>query len=82
MSSVGGTISPLNLTSAINSGAAAITTGARQLDRDAQQIANPDAQNSTSSLLDLNKSSLLSQAGVAVIRASNQMLGTLLDAFA
>jgi hypothetical protein len=33
-------------------------------------------------LTDLSQSKALAEAGAAVIRASNQMLGTLLDTFA
>jgi hypothetical protein len=68
--------------SAVNSGLAAIATGNRQLNQDAQQIANPDNQNTTNPLLDAGQSLLLAQAGAAVIRASNRMLGNLLDVFA
>lgn len=71
-----------SLSSALNSGVATVATGAQQLNSDAQQIANPNGQNSTDPLLDLNQASPLSQAGADVIRASNQMLGTLLNAFA
>lgn len=73
------TVSP---TSALNSGAAAIGVAAQQLNRDGQQIANPNGPASTNSLLDLNQSSLLSQAGADVLSTSDKMLGSLLDAFA
>ena len=82
MSTLSGAISNVTPSSALNSGVATIATGSQQLNRDAQQIANPDAQDSTAPLLDLNQSSQLAEAGAAVIRASNQMLGTLLDIFA
>jgi len=72
----------LSLPSAPNSGRATIALGNQQLNQDAQQIANPDNENLTNPLLDSNQSLLLAQAGAAVIRASNEMLGTLLDIFA
>jgi hypothetical protein len=71
-----------NLPSAANSGFAAISTSNKQLNLDAQQIANPDNQNVIIPLLDAGQSPLQTEAGAAVIRASNQMLGTLFDAFA
>jgi hypothetical protein len=77
-----GSLPSVNVYSSFNSGLSTIATGAQNLQRDAQQIANPDGPDSTNSLLDLNQSSQLAQAGAAVIRASNQMLGTLLNAFA
>jgi hypothetical protein len=82
MNTVGGSLTSVSLYSAFNSGLSTIATGTQNLERDAQQIANPDGPDSTNSLLDLNQSSQLSQAGADVIRASNQMLGTLLNAFA
>jgi hypothetical protein len=82
MNTIGGSLSSASQSSAFNSGLSTIATGAQNLERDAQQIANPDGPDSTNSLLDLNQSSLLAQAGADVLRASNQMLGTLLNAFA
>jgi hypothetical protein len=82
MSTIGASFPTVSLSNAFNIGAAAIATSSQQLDRNAQQIANPDGQDSTNSLLDLNQVSQLSQAGADVIRASNQMIGTLLNAFA
>jgi hypothetical protein len=82
MNTISATFSPVSLTSALTSGAATISAGAGQLNRDAQQIANPDSQDSTNSLLDLNQSSQLAEVGAAVIRTSDQMLGTLLNTFA
>lgn len=72
----------LSLSSAVNSGLATIATGTQQINLDAQQISNPENQNITGPLLDLTQSSLLYQAGAEVVRTSNAMLGTLLDAFA
>jgi hypothetical protein len=83
------TVSPIsnifpsvNLSNAQGSGLAAIATGNQKLSEDAQQIANPDSQNVTGALVDLNQSRVLTEAGANVIRSENQMLGALLDAFA
>jgi hypothetical protein len=81
MSSISATFQA-SLPSAVNSGLATIAAGSRQLNQDAQQIANPDNENLTNPLLDLKQSTLQSEAGAAVIRASNEMLGSLLDVFA
>jgi hypothetical protein len=76
-------ISPsAGLASAQNSGLAAIATGNQRLSQDAQQIANPDSQNVTAPLVDLNQSLVLAQAGANVISTQNLMLGTLLDVLA
>jgi hypothetical protein len=72
----------ISLPSAQSSGLSAIATGSRRLDQDAQQIANPNGQNATDSLLDLNQALFAAQAGADVISTSNKMLGTLLDLFA
>ena len=61
---------------------AAISAGNQQLSRDAAQITNPENGNPVGPLTDLSQSKVLAEAGAAVIRASNQMLGTLLDTFA
>jgi hypothetical protein len=71
-----------SLPSAQSSGLAALATSNLRLNQDAQQIANPDNENVTSPLLDLSQAKRLTQAGAAIIRTSNQMLGTLLDMFA
>jgi hypothetical protein len=81
MSSISSAFPPISPPSALSSGFATISAGSQQMANDAQQIANPD-QNAANSLLDLSQASLLAQAGADVIRASNAMLGTLLDAFA
>jgi hypothetical protein len=73
--------SPL-LPSAVGSGLATIAAGSQQLSQDAAQIANPDNGNLITPLVDLSQANLLAQAGAAVIRTSNQMLGSLLDTFA
>ena len=70
------------LPSATGSGLAAISAGNQQLSQDAAQIANPANGNLVGPLTDLSQSKVLAEAGAAVIRASNQMLGTLLDTFA
>ncbi len=70
-----------SVSAAINSGLSSISAGTARLDQDAQQIANPNAD-ATGSLLDLPQASIQAQAGAEVIRTSNQLLGTLLNAFA
>jgi len=72
----------VSLPSALGAGQATIAAGNQQLNQDAQQIANPANEKLTDPLLDLSQSLLLTEAGAAVIRTSNEMLGTLLDAFA
>lgn len=72
----------LNPPAAQNSGLAAIAAGSQKLTVDAQQIANPDSQNITGSLVDLNQALLLAEAGAKVISTQNKMLGSLLDTFA
>lgn len=80
-------MSPINsapsaggLPPAINSGLATISAGSRRLSQDAVQIAG--GGDPTAPLVDLSQSKFLAEAGAAVIRTSNSMLGTLLDAFA
>lgn len=59
-----------------------MAAGNRELNEDAQQIANPDNQNVVGPLLDLSQSSLLAEVGAAVIKTSDRMLGSLLNVFA
>jgi hypothetical protein len=81
-------MSPISSISSANpgdpqsNGLAAIAAGNQKLSQDAQQIANPDNQNVTPALLDLNQSRVLTEAGANVISTENKMLGTLLDSFA
>jgi hypothetical protein len=82
MSSISSTSFSVNLSSAQNSGLASIETGSQRLIQDAQRIANPNSQNVTNSLVDLNQSLLIAQAGADVISTSNKLLGTLLDVLA
>jgi hypothetical protein len=82
MSSISNIFPSVSPPNAQNSGLAAIATGNQRLSEDAQQIANPDSQNVTGSLLDLNQAQLLTEAGANVISTENKMLGSLLDAFA
>jgi len=82
MSSISNALNSVNVSGAQGSGLAAIATGSRRLTQDAQQIANPDNPNVTNSLLDLNQSLLLAEAGANVISTSNKTLGTLLDVLA
>jgi hypothetical protein len=81
MSTISGAFPFTGLPTALSSGLATISAGTQQMTQDAQQIANPD-QSATNSLLDLNRAPLQSEAGADVIRASNAMLGTLINAFA
>jgi hypothetical protein len=82
MNPISGLPSAASLASAQNSGVAAIATGSQKLSQDAQQIANPDRPDISSSLVDLNASLVLAEAGAKVISTENKMLGTLLDSFA
>ena len=82
MSLVGNIVPSVSLSSAQDSGLAAIATGNQKLSEDAQQIANPDSQNITGALVDLNQTRVLTEAGANVISTENKMLGTLLNAFA
>jgi hypothetical protein len=82
MSSISSSFSTVSLPSAVNSGLATLSAAGQRLNQDAQQIANPANENPTNPLLDLKQSSLSAEAGAAVIRASNEMLGSLLDVFA
>lgn len=72
----------VNPPAAQNSGLAAIAAGNQKLTQDAQQIANPDSENVTGPLVDLNQALVLTEAGANVISTENKMLGSLLDAFA
>jgi hypothetical protein len=82
MSPITGVLPSPSLPSAAGSGLAMIATANQQLNQDASQIANPGNADSISPLVDLSQASFLAEAGAAVIRTSNQMLGTLLDTFA
>lgn len=79
LSSVSPLVSP---TSAVGGGLDALATSNQRLSQDAQQIANPDNQNLTNPLLDASQSLLLAEAGAAIIRSSDRMLGALLNVFA
>lgn len=82
MSPIGSILPLISLPSAVASGSAAIASGGQLLNRDAQQTANPDNLDLLDPLTNLSQTTLLAAAGADVIRASNQMLGTLLDIFA
>jgi hypothetical protein len=82
MSSITSVPSLTGLPSAVGSGSAAIASGSQLLNQDAQQIANPNNQHLLDPLTNLSQANLLAEAGADVIRASNGMLGTLLDIFA
>ncbi len=82
MSPITGVLPPVSLPAAQDSGLLSMATSSQQLNQEAQQIANPDNQNVLNPLLDASQSLLLFEAGAAVIKASNRMLGSLLDVFA
>jgi hypothetical protein len=82
MSPINNVSASINLPDAQDSGLAAIARGSQMLSNEAQQIANPDSPNVTSSLVDLNQSRVLTESGANVLRAENKMLGTLFDMFA
>jgi hypothetical protein len=82
MSPISSIFSSANLAGAQGNGLAAIAAGNQRLTQDAQQIANPDNQNVTPALVDLNQSRALTEAGANVISTENKLLGTLLDSFA
>jgi hypothetical protein len=82
MSSISSVSSSVSLPSAQASGVSALRTSSEQLSLAAQQIADPGNQNLINPLLDAKQSGLMADAGAAVIKASNQMLGALLDIFA
>jgi hypothetical protein len=70
------------LPSAFTSGQAAIATSSLRLGHDAQLVANPDSPDADTGLLDSSQTLLLAQSGANVIKTADQMLGSLLDAFA
>jgi hypothetical protein len=82
MSPLTGILASPALPSTAGSGLATLATANQQLNQDASQIANPGNANAIGPLADLSQTQLLAEAGAAVIRTSNQMLGTLLDMFA
>jgi hypothetical protein len=82
MSPISSIFPSLSVSSAQASGLSAIAAGSQKLSQDAQQIANPNSPNATASLVDLNQSRVLTEAGANVISTENKMLGTLLDSFA
>ncbi len=82
MSPITPVLPSVGLPAAQDSGLLLMAAGSRQLSQDAQQIANPDNQNFINPLLDASQSLLLFEAGAAVIKTSNRMLGSLLDVFA
>jgi membrane protease subunit (stomatin/prohibitin family) len=74
--------STAGLTSALQNGLGLIDSASAQLNQDAAEIANPAAPDLTAPLLDLNQSKFMAEAGAAVVRASDRMLGSILDVFA
>jgi hypothetical protein len=82
MTSISSISASAALSSAANSGVAAIATGSNRLDQEAQQIADPNSPNLATSLASSVQSLQIAQAGADVISTSNEMLGTLLNTFA
>jgi hypothetical protein len=82
MSSISSISSTGGAADALASGTALIGTAEAELNQDALVIANPDAADLTAPLVDLGQSQLAAEAGAAVVKAADGMLGTLLDAFA
>lgn len=82
MSPISSLFPTVNVSSAQDSGLAAIAAGNQKLTDDAQRIANPGSADVTGALVDLNQSLLLTEAGANVLSTENKMLGTLLNAFA
>jgi hypothetical protein len=82
MSPISGIFPAPVLSGAVGGGLAAIAAGSQQLSQDAGEIANPANGNLVTPLVDLAQAKLLAEAGAAVIRTSDQMLGSLLDTYA
>ena len=82
MSPISGILPAVALPSASSSGLAAIAAGNQQLAQDAAQIANPNSADTITPLVDLNQAKLMAEVGAAVLRTSDQMLGSLLDTYA
>jgi len=82
MSPISNIFPSVNLSSAQDSGLAAIAAGSQKLNQDARRIASPDSPDVTASLVDLNQSLVLTEAGANVISTENKLLGSLLDSFA
>ncbi len=68
--------------SALDSGRRALDKSQQRLNRDAQQIANPDREDLATPLVDSKRALREAQAGAAIIRAADKMLGSLLDELA
>jgi hypothetical protein len=82
MGPISAVFSPGMLPSAASSGLATIAAGTQQLNQDAEQIATSTDGVPVTPLADLQQASLTAEAGAAVLRASDRMLGTILDIFA
>ena len=68
---------------AIGHGLQSLTTGFDRLDRAAASVArDPQSDQLASNAVDLLKAKHEVRAGVAVLRASDEMTGTILDVFA
>ena len=82
MTPINSAFSSATVPGAAQSGRAAIDSAAAQLNRDAQQLSNPGNTDLAGPLTDSKQALQSTEAGAAVIRASDKMLGTLLDALA
>jgi hypothetical protein len=69
-------------TGASAAGQTAVARSSQRLSADAQSLASPSGASSDAALLDSSQTLLLAEAGAAVIKTADKMLGTLLDAFA
>ena len=64
---------------AISSGLATVAKANERLNRDAQQVANPERTDLTAALVDSKQAQRQAEAGAAILRAADRMLGSLLD---
>jgi hypothetical protein len=74
--------STAGLNGALQDGVDLINGANAALNQDAAEIADPAAPDLTAPLLDLDQSKFMAEAGAAVVRASDRMLGSILDVFA
>jgi hypothetical protein len=74
--------STASLNGALQNGVDLINGANAALNQDAAEIADPAAPDLTAPLLNLDQSKFMAEAGAAVVRASDRMLGSILDVFA
>jgi hypothetical protein len=72
-------ISSVSAPSALDSGRKALDRSNQQLNRDAQQIADPNRRDLAAPMVDSKRALQLTKAGAAVIKTADEMIGTLLD---